>query len=44
MIPGAEVKFGVAYALYNIESEWSQAFLIAITENMFLVPFGLKFF
>jgi len=44
MIPGAEAKLGVPYALYNFGWEWWQAFPIAIAGNMILVPFGLKFF
>ena len=44
MIPGAEAKLGIPYALHYFGWEWWQAFPIAIAGNMFLVPVGLKFF
>ena len=44
MIPGAEAKLGVPYALYNFGWYWWQAFPFAIAGNMILVPLGLLFF
>ena len=44
MIPGAEAKLGVPYALFNFGWYWWQAFPFAIAGNMILVPFGLLLF